>query len=111
MGVQVIARAERLFTVKAGTFNPPPAVDAAVLRLRPHDAPLIDDAEQTTFRSFVTALFGQRRKQLVRGLRTVVGVGREEAARLLETLGIEPAARPEVLSPSAFVSLYRALRR
>ena len=111
VGVQVIARAERLFTVKAGTFNPPPAVDAAVLRLRPRDAPLIDDAEQAAFRSFVTALFGQRRRQLVRGLRTVAGVGREEAARLLEALGIDLAARPEVLSPSAFVSLYRALGR
>ncbi len=111
VGVQVIARAERLFTVKAGTFNPPPAVDAAVLRLRPRDAPLIDDAEQGAFRSFVTALFGQRRRQLVRGLRTVTGVGREEAAGLLETLGIDLAARPEVLSPSTFVSLYRALRR
>ncbi len=111
VGVQVIARAERLCTVKAGTFNPPPAVDAAVLRLRPRDAPLIDDAEQTAFRSFVTALFGQRRRQLVRGLRTVAGVGREEAARLLEALGIDLAARPEVLSPSTFVSLYRALRR
>ena len=35
IGVQVVARAERLFTVPAGAFHPRPKVDSAVLRLTP----------------------------------------------------------------------------
>src|SRR4051812_7392858 len=35
IGIQVAARAERLFTVPAGAFHPRPKVDSAVLRLTP----------------------------------------------------------------------------
>ena len=35
VGVQSVARAERLFTVPAGAFHPRPRVDSAVLRLTP----------------------------------------------------------------------------
>ena len=41
VGVQAVARAERLFTVPAGAFTPRPKVDSAVLRLTPLAEPLV----------------------------------------------------------------------
>jgi 16S rRNA (adenine1518-N6/adenine1519-N6)-dimethyltransferase len=100
VGVQAVARAERLFTVKAGAFAPPPKVDSAVLRLTPLSAPLVQDADRAGFRRFVVGLFGQRRKQLGRSLRAVA------AAELARRAGVAPAARVEELSPVQLVRLY-----
>ena len=110
VGVQSVARAERLFTVKAGAFVPPPDVDSAVLRLTPLAQPLIGAGERVVHRRFVTALFGQRRKQLARSLRDVAGVERQRALQLLEDAGIEPRARAETLTPEQFVTLSRSVR-
>jgi 16S rRNA (adenine1518-N6/adenine1519-N6)-dimethyltransferase len=109
VGVQAVAAAERLFTVPAGAFRPRPKVDSAVLRLVPLERPVIADAEQAPFRRLVVGLFGFRRKQLLRGLRELTGweAGRVEA--VLDDLGIEPAVRPEVLSPDTFARLLRGL--
>ena len=110
VGVQAVARAERLFTVRAGAFVPPPDVDSAVLRLVPLEQPLVEAGERAPFRSFVTALFGQRRKQLARSLRAVAGVDRERAIQLLAAAGIAPSDRPEVLTPERLIALFRATR-
>jgi 16S rRNA (adenine1518-N6/adenine1519-N6)-dimethyltransferase len=108
VGVQAVARAERLFVVRAGAFHPPPNVDSAVLRLTPLADPLVDDAERAAFRAFVVGLFGQRRKQIVGGLRTVTALDREGARARCADVGIDPAARAETLSVADFVRLFRA---
>ena len=109
VGVQAVAAAERLFTVPAGAFSPPPRVDSAVLRLVPLEKPLISDAERGGFRAMVVGLFGFRRKQLVRGLRELTGWPADAARAALEETGIDPSARPETLDPPTFVRLSRRL--
>ncbi len=109
VGVQAVAAVERLFTVPAGAFHPPPRVDSAVLRLTPLQSPLVADHEVARFRRLVVGLFGFRRKQLIRGLRQLTGADPEEAARILERAGLAASARPETLAPEAFVRLLRAL--
>ncbi len=109
VGVQTAARAERLFTVKAGSFLPPPKVESAVLRLTPLERPLVAPARRPAFRRFTTQLFAQRRKQLVRSLRAVAGIDRDAALALLEGLGIPPAARPETVAPGDLVTLFSSL--
>jgi 16S rRNA (adenine1518-N6/adenine1519-N6)-dimethyltransferase len=109
VGVQAVAKAERLFTVKAGAFAPPPEVDSALLRLTPMDEPLVPDADREPFRTFVVGLFGQRRKQLGRSLRDVARLEREPAARALRAAGLDPGTRVEDASPAALVRLFRAL--
>lgn len=110
VGVQSVARVERLFTVPAGAFKPRPKVDSAVLRLTPLVQPLIADAEVVSFRRFVVGLFGFRRKQLVRGLRELTDAPPDLALQWLSTAGIEPTTRPQELSPADFVRLYRATK-
>jgi len=107
IGVQAVCRVERLFTVRAGAFHPPPAVASALLRLTPLAQPLVGPAEVAAFRAFVTACFSRRRKQL----RNVVmaATGRPAAVVMagLAALGLEPEARPETLAPRDFVRLLR----
>ncbi len=109
VGVQAVATVERLFTVVAGAFSPPPKVDSALIRLTPLATPLIPDAEATSFRRLVTALFAARRKQLLRGLRQVTGWEAERVAALLDRGGLTASDRPEVLEPAAFAALHAQL--
>lgn len=109
VGIQSVAHAERLFTVAAGAFQPRPKVDSAVLRLTPLAQPLVSDAERESFRAAVVGLFSYRRKQLLRGVRELTGWGASRAGDLLQSAAISPTVRPEVLAPTDFVRLHRAL--
>jgi 16S rRNA (adenine1518-N6/adenine1519-N6)-dimethyltransferase len=100
VGVQAVCRVEKLFTVAPGSFRPPPKVRSAVIRLMPLPEPLLRREEVLPFRAFVTACFGKRRKQLKNA---VPGISEAE----IRELGLDPAARPERLSPSDFLKLLR----
>ncbi len=109
VGVQAVARAERLFVVPAGAFHPRPKVDSAVLRLTPFHLPLVTDDELARFRRMTVGLFSFRRKQLGRGLRELTGWTPDRVAEALARAAIDPPARPETLTPEAFVRLQRVL--
>jgi len=109
VGVQAVARAERLFIVPAGAFHPRPKVDSAVLRLTPLAEPIVANGEVEPFRRLVVGLFGFRRKQLGRGLRELTGWDTERVEAALALAGIDASARPETVSPAAFAALLRAL--
>jgi 16S rRNA (adenine1518-N6/adenine1519-N6)-dimethyltransferase len=109
VGVQVVARVERLFTIPAGAFRPRPKVDSALLRLTPLADPMVENGERIRFRAVVVGLFGFRRKQMLRALRELTGWDAGRVGDVLEQVGIPQTARPEVVSPGAFVRLHRAL--
>jgi 16S rRNA (adenine1518-N6/adenine1519-N6)-dimethyltransferase len=98
--VQAVCTVEKLFTVAAGAFRPPPKVRSAVVRLRPRATPLVQPEEIAPLRVLVTACFSKRRKQLKNA---VPGVSAAE----LRELGFDPTVRPERLPPEAFVRLLR----
>ncbi len=104
VGVQAAAGVERLFTVPAGAFSPPPKVDSAVVRLTPR-APGQRPPDGRRFRRMVVGLFGARRKQLVRGLQTGLGFSAEAARRVAERSGLDPTRRPETFSVAEFRDL------
>ncbi len=105
IGIQVAAKASRLFTVSRGAFTPPPKVDSAVLHLVPHETPLVLPSDLGAFRHLVTSMFSYRRKKMSRGLREAFGVTAEEAAALLVRAGISPDVRPEVVSVEEWIRL------
>jgi 16S rRNA (adenine1518-N6/adenine1519-N6)-dimethyltransferase len=109
IGIQAVAKAERLFTVPSGAFQPRPKVDSAVLRLTPLREPMVTDEERDSFRAMVVGLFGFRRKQMLRGIRELTGWEVERVSDLLGRAGVEEKARPEVLGPGEFVRLHRML--
>ncbi len=107
VGVQAVARVERLFTVRAGAFTPPPRVTSAVVRLTPLAQPLVAPEEIAAFRAFVTACFTRRRKQLRNVVMAATGRSAAVVTAGLTALGLDPAARPETLAPEIFVRLLR----
>jgi 16S rRNA (adenine1518-N6/adenine1519-N6)-dimethyltransferase len=85
---------ERLFDVGPGAFNPPPRVWSAVARLRVLGQPRF--AVGAGFGPLVARAFSQRRKTLRNSLRGLLD------AAAITAVGIDPAARPETLSPEQF---------
>ena len=101
--VRLNCDSEKLFDVGAGAFRPAPRVTSAVVHLRVRRDPAVALVEFAAFKGLVTHLFSRRRKTLRNSLR-----GRlSESA--LESLGIDPNARPETLDLSAFAVLANAL--
>ncbi len=112
VGVRTIARVEKLFNVGKGAFRPVPDVASAVLRIEPHRPRRLSAAEQADVRTLTRTAFGQRRKQLQKILRTTpeYGLDTADVRALAQEMGLDPTARPETLSPEAFVGLAQALR-
>ncbi len=111
VGVQASCVVERLFVVRAGAFRPPPKVDSALVRLTPRAQPLVAAEEVAEFRTFVTACFSRRRKQLRNAVMAATGKPRAVVSELLAGLGLAPDARPERVSPEDFARLLRASRQ
>jgi len=107
VGVQATCRVEKLFTVKRGAFRPVPRVDSALVRLSPRKDPLVAADEAAEFRRFVTTCFMRRRKQLRNVVMAATGQPAATVLAGLAQLEMDPAARPETLSPEAFVRLLR----
>ena len=96
------AHAELVFEVAAGAFTPAPKVESAVLRIVPRADPLVAADDEERYRAMVVGAFGFRRKQMQRVIRELWGLGAVDAAELLATAAIDPAARPEVLGAGRF---------
>jgi 16S rRNA (adenine1518-N6/adenine1519-N6)-dimethyltransferase len=93
--------AARVLDVGPGAFRPAPKVASAVVRLTViRDPPAWALTE--TYGKVVLAAFSQRRKTLRNALRTFL------TSEQIATLGIDPGARAETLSPAQFVTLARA---
>jgi len=100
--VQCFCAVETLFLVGAGAFNPPPKVESAVIRLIPHQKPLLTTEEIPLFSRLITQAFSQRRKTLRNNLKGLIN-----DAIFLKT-NIDPNARPETLDVTTFIHLLRA---
>lgn len=111
VGVRLVADVERLFDVRAGAFRPPPAVVSAVVRLTPHQRFGLDGARRERLRRLAQALFGQRRKQIQKSLRTLrsFSLTPEAVDQVALRSGLDLSRRPETLSPEEFLTLDAAL--
>ena len=100
--VQTYCAATLLFRIGPGAFNPPPKVDSAFLRLRPH-RPLPHPIRDPGLHGrIVAAAFAQRRKTLRNSLSGLV------CTDLLEEVGVDPGLRAEALDVSAFARIANA---
>jgi len=75
--------------------------------LVPLAQPLVGPDETAALRTFVTACFTRRRKQLRNAVAAATGQPAGRVATALEGLGLDPTGRPETLPPAAFVRLLR----
>jgi len=99
--LQVRYQMHMLFEVPPESFDPPPRVDSAIVRMLPRPASLVPMAQTDAFAKLVMQAFSQRRKMLRNTLR--------EYAAQLEQVGIEPTARAEEVSVENYVALVAAI--
>jgi 16S rRNA (adenine1518-N6/adenine1519-N6)-dimethyltransferase len=107
VGVQSVARAERLFRVARGAFRPVPKVESAVVRITPLRPEPLTLVQERRLRILVRAAFQWRRKQLGKILRDHpdLAAGAARALEVAEALGLDLKDRPERLDPRTFVLL------
>ena len=90
-----------LFVVPPESFDPPPKVDSAIVRMIPKKETL--PCDQKSLEAVVTKAFSQRRK-VVRNC--VAGMFTEQQ---LVDAGVDPQARPETIPLEQYVNLARIL--
>ncbi len=88
-----------LFTIGAGAFRPPPRVESAFVRLVPFTKLPVEVHDEDLLATVVQQAFAQRRKTLRNALK---GLFEEHEIR---ELGVDPAARAEVLGIREFAAL------
>lgn len=99
--MQYFCASEYLFDVAPACFSPPPKVDSAVIRLRPH-ATIAQPVVVEELEKVVSAAFNQRRKTISNSLKNQVD------RSTMSELGIDPSARAENLTLNDFIQLTRA---
>jgi 16S rRNA (adenine1518-N6/adenine1519-N6)-dimethyltransferase len=104
---QLYTKAERLFTLPPGAFNPPPKVDSTVLRLTM--APQLEQLRvaEDRFIDFLKLSFGQKRKTLWNNLKLEYAPATLKSA--LEQAGVKANVRAEALPLEKSAALFRAL--
>lgn len=95
---QYHCQTEYLLDVSPAAFTPPPRVNSALVKLKPHNK-LLDLLEYKTLQTVVRNAFSQRRKTITNSLKTLISVSE------IEALKINPKLRPEQLSVEQFVDL------
>jgi 16S rRNA (adenine1518-N6/adenine1519-N6)-dimethyltransferase len=113
IGVQAVARVERLFHVGRGAFRPVPNVDSTVIRLTPSRPPPLTADEERDLRALTRTAFGWRRKQLQRILRSAPAyeLAADAVAAVADETGFDLSHRPEAFSATQLAALAAALRR
>ncbi|MCR5431494.1 MAG: 16S rRNA (adenine(1518)-N(6)/adenine(1519)-N(6))-dimethyltransferase RsmA [Lachnospiraceae bacterium] len=93
--------------VPCNCFMPRPDVMSAVVRLKVLEDPPVRVNDPDSMFAIVKAAFGQRRKTLQNALINAQGISctKEEVANALESMGLSPLARGEVLSLAQFAKI------
>jgi 16S rRNA (adenine1518-N6/adenine1519-N6)-dimethyltransferase len=99
--VQARCRVERLFTVGAACFQPPPRVDSAVVRLTPIRAYDGRVRNHGLFADLVRRAFHQRRKMLRNSVYEMLPGGEKD----LEHAGLQGTLRAEDVSVAQYMTL------
>lgn len=107
LAVQYYAKPEIVANVPPNCFMPRPNVGSAVIRLTRHkEVPVQVENEKLMFR-IIRASFNQRRKTLANGLNNApdIPLAKEDIAKAIEALGVNPSVRGETLTLEQFAEL------
>ena len=108
IAVRYYSEPKILFDVSRGSFMPPPNVDSCVIKLDIRQTPAVDCNRKNFFR-VIRACFSLRRKTVLNCLSSGLSISKNEAASLLDTVGIPQNARAEQLSMENFAAIARQL--
>jgi 16S rRNA (adenine1518-N6/adenine1519-N6)-dimethyltransferase len=107
VATQVYGEANMVMRVAPGAFNPPPAVESAVVRVDVASEPRVDVPLDAFFR-IVRAGFGNPRKQLRNSLSFGLHVKQSVVDEVLAAADIDVTLRPQMLALEQWASVTRA---
>ena len=109
--VQYFTHPEYIYTVKRASFFPSPDVDSSILRITFLDKPSVSVNDEEKFFKIVRGAFNQRRKSIINSLarEEVLDMPKEKLSAILNSIGIDPAARPETLNLAQFAAISNAV--
>jgi 16S rRNA (adenine1518-N6/adenine1519-N6)-dimethyltransferase len=104
---EALCKVSAVGNVSRRCFFPQPNVDSTILALQVRRPPLVAPGLMPVFARIVKAAFSTRRKTLANALSgpSGLGLGKQDATRLLSQSSIEPGRRAESLSADEFVAL------
>jgi 16S rRNA (adenine1518-N6/adenine1519-N6)-dimethyltransferase len=98
---QLLARVEVLRTLSPQVFWPAPKIESALMRMTRENRA---GADASAAGRFVHKIFSFRRKTL----RNALSQAGFDAEAMIKATGLDPQARPEVLTPTQVLELFRA---
>ena len=110
---RLVADVSREIDLKPGCFFPAPKVDSSFVRVFPREGSLLEHGELREVEHVVRALFNQRRKTILNGLRGagLAASGDKDAlVAALAAVQVDPRQRAEKLEPEVLLALARRLR-
>jgi 16S rRNA (adenine1518-N6/adenine1519-N6)-dimethyltransferase len=108
--VQLDFKVEELFTVPPSAFFPRPKIFSKVVRLTPHESPLLPRTDRLPLFSLIKQAFSQRRKTLVNCLKGSAGADDGALPGWLKQQGLPPDVRAERLSLGVFIQLLQLFK-
>lgn len=107
LAVQYYAEPYIVANVPPNCFIPRPNVGSAVIRLTRHAKPPVEVKDKDLMFRLIRASFNQRRKTLQNGLSNAqdLSFSKEEIAAAIESLGLSPSVRGEMLTLAQFAAL------
>ena len=106
--LQVAYEVRGKFRIPAACSYPRPDVDSACVNLVRRTAPLLPEAQMASFRALVKLALAQRRKTMLKLLRTKWPLGKLEPA--FAALSLPPEIRGEMVTLAQFAQLTRLLQ-
>ncbi len=102
--ISYYASVKRLFTVKAGSFDPKPNVDSAVIRFDIYQKPPVLPINKGTLFAVIKSAFSQRRKTLLNSLYSTFGnhIQKEALLSIIKECGFSETVRGEELDIQGF---------
>jgi len=109
--INYYAEVKKLFIVKAGSFDPKPKVDSAVIRFDVYKEPPVKVKDESLFFAVIRAAFSQRRKTLANSLHSAFSekYSKEEISKILVSCGVDQNVRPENLGIEQFAKIANLL--
>lgn len=105
--INYYASVKRLFTVKAGSFDPKPKVDSAVIRFDLYKTPLVNPKDKGILFDVIKAAFSQRRKTLTNSLNSFFGnqIPKDKITQIIVSSGLSESVRGEELDIFMFAKI------
>lgn len=108
LSVQSRADVSLVADVGRASFKPEPKVDAAVLYFKKRETPVFGGKEEEkNFFRVVRGAFAHRRKTVLNSLSNSLNLEKDKTRRWLESAGIDPGSRAEVISMDGYLALMR----